>query len=117
MDERKKKYDLEERTERFSLPVRDFCLKLKKDVINIEYIRQLIRSAGPVAGNYIEANENLGDGDLKFRIKNCRKEAKEFKLWLKHILTYGEDEHEKERLELIQEAFEVEQIFGAILKN
>jgi hypothetical protein len=32
------KYDLEERSERFSLSVRDFCLKLKKDIINIEYI-------------------------------------------------------------------------------
>jgi hypothetical protein len=39
-----KKYDLEERTEKFSLRVRDFCVKLKKDVINIEYIKQLIRA-------------------------------------------------------------------------
>ncbi len=76
MEERKKKYDLEERTEEFSLQIRNFCLKLKRDIISIEYIKQLIRSAGSVAGNYIEANENLGDGDLKFRIKICRKEAR-----------------------------------------
>ena len=72
----KKKYDLEERTERFSIRIRDFCLLLKKDTINIEYIRQLVRSAASVAGNYLEANENIGEGDLKFRIKVCRKESK-----------------------------------------
>jgi four helix bundle protein len=117
MEEQKKKYDLEERTEKFSLRVRDFCLKLKRDTINIEYIKQLIRAAGSVAGNYIEANENVGDGDLKYRIKVCRKESKESKLWLKHVLTNNDIELEKERSALIQEAFELENIFGSILKK
>lgn len=117
MEAEKKKYDLEERTEKFSLRVRNYCLKLKRDAINIEYIKQLIRAAGSVAGNYIEANENLGEGDLKFRIKVCRKESKECKLWLKHVLTNGEIELEKERSALIQEALELENIFGSILKK
>lgn len=112
-----KKYDLEERTEKFSLRVRNFCLKLKRDIINIEYIRQLIRAAGSIAGNYIEANENLGEGDLKFRIKVCRKESKESGLWLRHVLTYDNTELEKERLLLGKEAFELQNIFGAILKK
>lgn len=90
-----RKYDLLERTESFSLNIRDFCLKQKQDIINREYIIQLIRSAGSVAANYIEANENLGDKDLKFRIKVCRKESKESQLWLKHILTNGNDDYEK----------------------
>ena len=117
MEEQKKKYDLEERTEKFSLQVRNFCFRLKKDVINIEYIRQLVRSAGSIAGNYIEANENLGDGDLRFRIKVCRKESKESKLWLRHVFVYENVELEKERSELIQEVFELENIFGSILKK
>ena len=70
-----------------------------------------------MAANYIEANENLGDGDLKFRIKVCRKESKESRLWLKHVLTYNSAELEKERSELVQEAFELENIFGSILKK
>jgi hypothetical protein len=53
MQEQNKKYDMEERTEKFSLRVRNFCLKLKKDVINIQYIRQLVRAAGSIAANYI----------------------------------------------------------------
>ena len=31
-----RKYNLEQRAEEFSLRVRNFCLKLKRDVINIE---------------------------------------------------------------------------------
>jgi len=112
-----KKYDLEERTGNFSLRIRDFCLRLKRDTVKIEYIRQLVRSAASVAGNYLEANENLGEGDVKFRIKVCRKESKESGLWLKHVLTYDNAMLENERKELIQEAFELESIFGAILKK
>ena len=90
MEKLKKRYDLLERTEKFSFCVRNLCQKLKRDIINREYIVQLIRSAGSVAGNYIEANENLGEGDLKFRIKICRKESKESRLWLRHVLTYDD---------------------------
>ena len=112
-----KKYDLEARTERFSLRVRNFCLKLKKDTINLEYIKQLVKAAGSVPANYIEANESLGDQDKKMNIKISRKEAKESGLWLKHVLAYGNDEIEKERLELLQEAHELENIFGSIYRK
>lgn len=117
MEEPKKKYDLEERTEKFSISTRNLCVKLKKDVINTEYIRQLVRSAGSVAANYIEANENLGPKDLKMKIKISRKEAKESRLWLKHILSNGDVEIEAERDRLIKETIELENIFGAILRK
>ena len=54
---------------------------------------------------------------MKYRIKVCRKESKESKLWLKHVLTYDRALLENERKDLIQEAFELEHIFGAILKK
>ena len=112
-----RKYDLLERTESFSLNIRDFCLKQKLDIINREYIVQLIHSAGSVAANYIEANENLGEKDLKFRIKVCRKESKESQLWLKHILTYGNNEYESIRVSLLQESFELEKNFWRDIKK
>jgi hypothetical protein len=59
IEEGKKRYDLEERTKKFSLRVRDFCLRVKRDVINIEYIKQLVRAAGSVAANYIERTKIL----------------------------------------------------------
>ena len=112
-----KKYDLEERTEAFSLQIRVLCLKLKRDIINREYIIQLIRAAGSVAANYIEANEHLGANDLKMRIRICRKESKESQLWLKHILTYEDEVLDVGRMKLLKEATELENIFGAILKK
>lgn len=70
-----RKYDLEDRTAGFSLRVRDLCKQLKQDIINREYISQLIRSAGSVAANYIEANDKLGEKDLRYRIKISKKKA------------------------------------------
>ena len=110
------RYDLEERTEKFSLSVRDFCLQVKHNVINMEYIKQLVRSAGSIAANYIEANENLGKNDLKMRIKISKKETKESHLWLKHIITTNEQLEETRRI-LIHETIELQNIFAAILKR
>ncbi len=112
-----RKYDLEERTERFSLRVRDLCRLLKKDIINREYIIQLIRSSASIGANYIEANDKLGEKDLRFRIRISKKEAKETKYWLKHIITYEIMEHEDERKILLQEADELMKIFAAILRK
>jgi len=39
-----KKYDLEERTALFAERVRDFCLRLPKNVANAEYLLQLIKA-------------------------------------------------------------------------
>lgn len=117
MEQPKPKYDLLERTASFSLAVRDFCLQLKRDIINLEYIKQIVRSAGSVAANYIEANENLGPNDFKYRIKICRKEVKETRLWLNHLLTYEKTELEPIRLGLIKESIELENIFGAIYRK
>jgi len=117
LDTDQKKYDLEERTQKFSLRVRDFCGKLKRDIINVEYIRQLTKAAGSVAGNYIEANESLGDQDKIMHIKISRKEVKESKLWLSHVLTYGDQNLEHERLQLLRESLELENIFGSIYRK
>jgi len=99
------------------LNVRDLCRVLKIDVINRVYISQVVRSAGSVAANYIEANEKLGDKDLRMRTKICKKESKETRLWIRHLLTYENAEHETKRLVLIKEAEELMLIFAAILRK
>ncbi|MCZ2223056.1 MAG: four helix bundle protein [Chitinophagales bacterium] len=109
--------DLEQRTERFSLAVRDFCVMIKKDTINLEYIKQVVRSAGSVGANYIEANDGLGSKDKKMEIRISKKEAKESAYWLKHILVYDKVELEKIKLELISESQQLVLIFAAILKK
>ena len=77
--------ELENRLHDFGKKVRDFCRKAKWDIINVEYIRQVIRSSGSVGANYIEANESFSAKDFLLRIKICRKEAKETIYWLKPL--------------------------------
>ena len=109
--------ELEARFHEFGKKVRDFCLEVKWDSINIEYIRQVIRSSGSVGGNYIEASDDLGKLDEKMKIKIPRREAKETIHWLDLILTYNNSKLEKERLELIDEANQIKKILSTILKR
>jgi len=109
------KYDLEERTLKFAKQVIEFVNKLPRNVSNIEIIKQLVRSAGSVGANYIEANESLSKKDFIMRIKICRKEAKESRYWLKLLVIRPESE--KERDTLIQEVSELMKIFGSILEK
>lgn len=73
----KKVYDLEERTFLFARNYRLLVYELPKTTSNFEDGKQLIKSSGSIAANYIEANEKSGDKDFKFRLKISRKEAKE----------------------------------------
>lgn len=110
-----KHYDLEDRTYTFAERVRDYSKKLPRSITNIEYGTQLVRSSGSVAANYIEANESLSKKDFCMRIKICRKEAKESRLWLK--LTEPNTENQKIKDDLIKEGTELTKIFGAIVEN
>jgi len=110
-----KKFDLEERTFDFAKRVRDFTKKIPSSISNYEYMRQIIRSSGSVAANYIEANESLSRKDYILRVKICRKETKETRLWLKLIEEKSEDSLEKEAL--IDEAGQLMRIFGTIIEK
>lgn len=78
MDEiqKAKTYDLEERTFKFAQAVIVFIKKLSRTISNIEISKQLVRAAGSVGANYIEANEALGKKDFLLHIRISRKEAK-----------------------------------------
>jgi four helix bundle protein len=112
-----KQYDLEDRTLAFSKNVRSFVKKLPKTLSNLEDGRQLVKASGSVGANYIEANEALSKKDFRVRIKICRKEAKESRYWLKLIDTEGRKDLDRYRTELIREATELMNIFGAILRK
>jgi len=108
-----KVYDLEERTFRFAKRTSEFVERLQKTSSNLEYGRQLIRSSGSVAANYVEANESLSKKDFIFRIKICRKEAKESRLWIR--LVQCNEEMKTEQQVLFGESTELMKIFGAIV--
>lgn len=109
-------YDLEERTFLFAKNVTLFISKLHKNINNIEYGKQVIRSSGSTGSNYIEANECLSKKDFQMRIKICRKEAKESAYWLRLILETNDDELEKENRNLFNEAIELKKIFSSMIK-
>jgi four helix bundle protein len=111
-----KRYDLEERTLIFAKQVIEFINKLPKTLANTEISKQLVKAAGSVGANYVEANESLSKKDFVLRIKICRKEAKESRYWLK-LVSCNSNESEKEQRNLIQEAMELMKIFGAILEK
>jgi four helix bundle protein len=92
--------ELEDRFKNFSIEVRDFCTRVKWDIINKEYIRQLIRSSGSISANYIEASDDLGKADEKMKLKISRREAKETLLWLDLMLIYNDETLLKEKVRL-----------------
>ncbi len=107
--------ELENRFLKYAMDVRNFCFQLKHSVINIEYIKQLVRSSGSVGANYIEASDDLGNADEKMKIKISRREAKESVYWLNLILCYADEKLEKERFRLIDEGNQIRRILSAIL--
>jgi four helix bundle protein len=112
-----KHYDLEDRTFASAQRVRAFVRGLKRTICNIEDGRQLIKASGSVGANYIEANEALSKKDFRMRIRISRKEAKESRYWLSLVDADEDDGQEKTRQELVQEATELMNIFGSILRK
>ena len=112
-----KQFDLEDRTLEFAGRVRALTKKLPRTMTNFEDGPQLIRASGSVGANYIEANEALSKKDFRYRIKICRKEAKESRYWLKLINIGNNPKLAQERVALVQEATELMKIFGSILEK
>ncbi len=111
-----KRFDLEERTERFAISVRLFAKSLTNQR-QFSDIDQLIRSSGSVGANYIEANEALGKKDFLMRIRISLKEAKESAYWLRLIDVGAGEEFLREKQRLHEEALSLVKIFGSILRN
>ena len=111
-----KRFDLEERTFQFARRTRAFVKTLAKTICNTEDARQVIRWSGSVGANYIEANEALSKKDFVVRIKICRKEAKETRYWLR-LLEVLDASTAGERESLVQEAQELMNIFGSIVRR
>lgn len=78
-------------------------------------VKQLMRSAGSVGANYIEANESLSRKDFLMRVKICRKEAKESCYWLE--LSSPLKNNEDDKIKLVGESTEFMKIFAAIMRK
>ena len=111
-----KVYDLELRTFNFAKDCRFLLKRMPKTIQVIEDGKQLIRSSGSVGANYIEANESFSKKDFCYRIKICRKEAKESNYWLS-LLRVCNTDFDNDISALIQEGTEIKKIFSSILEK
>ena len=117
MQDKAKPRDLEERTFRFAESVRPFVKQLARTISNTEDVRQLVRASGSVAANWIEADEALSKKDFLMRVKICRKEAKESRLFLR-LLDVGLTKSTVAiRDRLATEARELTLIFSSIISK
>jgi|TARA_B110000483_G_C17985088_1_gene461285 four helix bundle protein len=119
MKQDSKPYDLEERTFQFALSVRLFLRQHKWDPVSWSDVTQVLRSSGSVAANFVEANESISLDDKLYRLRLCRKEAKESSLWLRLIEETNPATKEQSAIfrKLTQESSELVKILHTILKN
>src|SRR5438045_6983692 len=109
--------DLEDRTFQFAQAVRSFVKTLPRNLSNTEDVRQLVRASGSVAANWIEADEALSKKDFLMRMKICRKEAKESRLFLRLIDVGMTKNNAASRDALAAEARELTLIFASIISK
>lgn len=104
---------LYERLLKFAQRSQKLVLILPRTSYNFEYGGQLIRSSSSPGSNYIEAIEATSSKDFAYRLKVCRKEAKESMHWLILIKSANENIEAiiKEADGLIKEADELIRIF------
>ena len=114
-----KPYDLEERTFQFALSVRLFFKHQKWDPVSWSDVTQVLRSSGSVAANFVEANESISLDDNLYRLRLCRKEAKESSLWFRLIAETNPTNSEQTETfrQLTQESSELVKILHTIIRN
>jgi four helix bundle protein len=117
MEDGAKPRDLDDRTFLFAESVRAFVKQLPRTVSNTEDVRQLVRASGSVAANWIEADEALSKKDFLMRMKICRKEAKESRLFLRLLDAGLSKENWAKRDALAAEAREFVPIFSKIISK
>jgi len=114
MTKKSENYDLEKRTAKYSEEVIVFVKDLKRDVVNMPLISQLVKSVTSIGANYCEANGASSKKDFKNKIYICKKECKETKYWLQ-IIAKANPEHKEECRRLWKEVQELTLIFSKII--
>jgi four helix bundle protein len=113
---KEKTYDLEERTAIFSEEVVVFLRTIRRDVVNIPIISQLVRSVTSIGANYCEADGAESKKDFQHKIAICKKECKESKYWFR-VLSTANPERADECRKFWKEAHELTLIFSKIISN
>jgi len=113
MTKQKPKFDLDDRTAKFSEDIVMFVKQIRIDAVNRNIISQLLRSATSIGANYMEANGATSKRDFRNKIHICKKESMETKYWLR-LLAKACAEHQEKCRQLWKEAHELTLIFSKI---
>jgi len=111
-----KQYDLEDRTLQSGLETIRLAKHLKHNEVNKVLSNQFVRSGTSTGANYREANETQTKKDFCFRIRICRKEAKETIYWLE-LIKEANPEHIDKCNILIEEYTQQVKIFASIAEK
>jgi four helix bundle protein len=116
MEEKKRRYDLEDRTTRFAEAIIEFAKIIPVTPITEPLLKQLVRAGTSVGANYVEADDASSRKDFRYRIEICKREARETKYWLRMIAKAapGTAEHPRRHW---AEAKELHLIFAAIYRS
>jgi four helix bundle protein len=107
--------DLHVRTRRFASEVRALIKVFPQTISTLEDAKQIVRSSGSVGANYIEAGEAVSRQDELFRLRICKKEAKESIYWLDLLKPFLPEEEQSKWNFLKKEATELVLIFSTIV--
>lgn len=105
------------RTATFAGNVRSLIKKIPWNSKYSDDLDQVLRASGSVAANYIEAQEALSTNDFLYRIRVCRKEARECTLWLALLKKTVSENYHQELDTLLKEVNEFVRMFTAIAKK
>jgi four helix bundle protein len=96
-----------------------FLRNTKWDPVSWPDIKQLLRSSGSVAANYVESVESISDADSLYRLRVTKKEARESGLWLRLLNDCNPiDDNTHQALHvLISETEELVKIFASIIRK
>ena len=115
-NDKTQKFDLAERTARFSENIIEFIKEVLNNSVNQPLLNQLIRSATSIGANYMEADGAESKKDFNHKIGICKKEAKETMYWLRILAKANPNKVDASR-KLWQEAHELTLIFSAIINS
>ena len=114
--EKKRTYDLDERTAIFGETVIEFVQHVKLTPITSPLVSQLVRSATSIGANYCEAAEAGSDKEFWYRVSISNREARETKHWLR-MLAHAVPLCKDDIRVLWKEANELNLIFASICRK
>src|SRR5580765_8764331 len=114
--EKKRVYDLEERTARFGEAIIEFAKTIPQNPVTNRIITQLVGAGTSVGANYVEADDAVSKKEFLKSIGTCRKEARETKHFLRMIVR-AVPELKPQARTLWLEAKELHLTFSKIWRN